>query len=614
MSNYENFKMRINSLFFTKFLIVIGTFLVVTQTYAQDWDEIIKLTASDRAQGANFGYAVSISGDYAIVGAPKDPTDASGGNALQEAGAAYIFRNNGGTWSQVQKIVASDRADYDYFGWAVSISGDYAVVGAYFESQDENGANTVNSAGSAYIFENNGGTWNQVQKIVASDREATDYFGYAVAISGDHIVVGAYSEDHDVAGNTQMPSSGSAYIFRNNAGTWAEVQKIVASDRGPGDYFGYAVAISDDYVIVGAQRESEDVSGGNTLQFSGSAYVFKNNSGTWAEIKKLVANDREFDANFGASVAISGDNAIVGAFKESKDASGGSAITGAGAAYIFSNNSDAWTQTQKLVAGDRSGGDYFGRAVSISDDYVIVGAYLETENAQGQDSLGSAGSAYIYKNNGGTWSQTSKIVASDRGEGDNFGFAVAISPDYVIAGAYRETEDASGSNTITGAGSIYIFEEECVLDNSVTVTGSTITANLSGATYQWVHCDGSNSPVAGETAQSFTPTISGNYAVEITANGCTKVSPCSLIDVLAIGDIENESLSVFPNPNNGVFKVTAANGLENASVEVYSLLGVLVYKNADVSGSSVTIDLKEQNDGVYFLKLNGQSVTKIVKR
>lgn len=610
----ERLKLKMNSLLLVRCMMMIGVFLTVTQVYAQDWDQMIKLTASDRAQGANFGYSISISGDYAIVGAPKDPSDASGGNILDEAGAAYIFKNNAGTWSLAQKIAASDRADYDYFGWSVAMSGDYAVVGAYFESHDATGGNALNSAGSAYIFKNNGGTWTETQKIVASDREANDYFGYSVSIAGDYIIAGAYGEDHNETGGATMSNSGSAYIFKNNGGTWSQVKKIVASDRWPGDYFGYSVAISGDYAIVGANRDSEDASGSNTLQYSGSAYIFKNTSGNWSEIKKIVANDREFDASFGIAVAISGDNAIVGAFKESKDAAGGNAKQGAGAAYVFSNNSDAWTQTQKLVAGDRNGGDYFGRSVSIHNDLVIVGAYLNGTNVLGADNIASAGSAYIYENSGGSWTQTSKIVASDRSADDKFGYAVAISDSYAFAGAYTDTEDASGANAITGAGSIYIYEQGCALDNSVTVTGNTITANLSGGTYQWVDCNNNNAPIAGETAQSFTPTVSGSYAVEITDNGCTKTSACSMIDVVGIGSIETEVFSVYPNPNNGAFTITSTNSLENASVEVYSLLGVKVYQDVNATGTTITIDMKEQNNGVYFVKVNGQTITKVVKR
>ena len=111
------------------------------------------------------------------------------------------------------KIVASDRQVTDYFGYSVAIDGNYAIVGAYLEYHDASGANVITNAGSAYIFERTNGSWSQKQKIVASDRQATDYFGRSVAIDGNYAIVGAYAEDHDVNGGNEVVGAGSAYIF-----------------------------------------------------------------------------------------------------------------------------------------------------------------------------------------------------------------------------------------------------------------------------------------------------------------------------------------------------------------------------------------------------------------
>ncbi|MTI37974.1 FG-GAP repeat protein, partial [Fulvivirga lutimaris] len=351
----------------------------------QNWDEVIKGVASDRAANDNFGYSVSISGDYAIVGAYLESEDASGGNNIASAGSAYIFKKDEGgidNWGQVQKIVASDRGSGDRFGYSVSISGDYAIVGAYSESEDALGGNNAIAAGSAYLFKKDEGgidNWGQVQKIVASDRGSGDRFGYSVSISGDYAIVGAYSEDEDALGGNNAPSAGSAYIFKNINGNWTEVQKIVASDRGSGDRFGYSVSISGDYAIVGAYSESEDALGGNNAIAAGSAYLFKKDEGgidNWGQVQKIVASDRGSGDNFGYSVSISGDYAIVGAYFEDEDALGGNNASGAGSAYIFKKDeTDNWGQVQKIVASDRAKLDNFGFSVSISGDYAIVGAH-----------------------------------------------------------------------------------------------------------------------------------------------------------------------------------------------------------------------------------------------
>ncbi|MEQ8623451.1 MAG: T9SS type A sorting domain-containing protein [Vicingaceae bacterium] len=426
---------------------------------AQNWNQIIKTVPSDRGAADEFGFSVAISGDYAIVGAYLEDEDTTGGNTLSSAGAAYILKNISGTWTEVQKLVPSDRGAADEFGFSVAISGNYAIVGAIGEDEDTTGGNTLSSAGSAYIFRNNLGSWTEVQKLVASDRNFDDGFGYSVAITRDYAIIGARSEDQDTLGRNTIAQAGSAYIFENNTGTWSELQKIVASDRGIFDFFGSSVAISNDYAIVGAIYEDQDTSGGNTLADAGSAYIFKNNSGTWSQAQKLVASDRSSADYFGWSVAISGDFVIVGAIGEDHDTSGANAISDAGSAYIFSFSSGAWHEEQKLVASDRGANDNFGNSVAISGETAIVGAPLEDQDTSGANLLTEAGSAYIFKKSLGAWSEVQKIVASDREANDYFGYAVAISGDYVIVGARLEDEDTTGSNTRNSAGSAYIFNK-----------------------------------------------------------------------------------------------------------------------------------------------------------
>ncbi|MBT7144865.1 MAG: hypothetical protein HN894_16195, partial [Bacteroidetes bacterium] len=454
-----------------------------------DWNQIIKAVASDRAASDYFGYSVSISGEYAIVGAYKEDEDATDGNSISDAGSAYIFKTSdcGASWTQVQKIVASDRAADDHFGYSVSISGDYAIVGAYQEDHDATSSNPMVSAGSAYIFQtyDGGETWTEVQKIVASDRAASDYFGKSVSISGDYAIVGASNEDSDALGGSLMNNTGSAYIFKTIDGgaTWTETKKIVASDRAAEDYFGYSVSISGDFVIVGAYSEDEDASGVNTISSTGSAYIFKTSDGgtTWIETEKIVASDRAANDYFGYSVSISGDYAIVGAYREAEDASGGNTMSTAGSAYIFktSDGGLSWTETEKIVASDRAGSDYFGYSVSISGDYAIVGAYQEDEDAAGGSTKSYAGSAYIFKTSdgGASWTETEKIVASDRAAYDYFGSSVSISGNYAIVGAYREAEDAAGGNTMSLAGSVYIYGGLDTTCDPSSQTESNITAS-----------------------------------------------------------------------------------------------------------------------------------------
>jgi len=444
--------------------------------FGQSWPQINKVVPNLRATEDFFGRSVSIDGDYAIIGADYEDEDANENNTLSSAGAAYIFKNIAGTWTFSQKIVASDRRAYDAFGSSVAISGDYAIVAAAGQDYDANNLNLQYSAGAAYIFYRNSstGVWSQIHKIVPSDRAEYDNFGKSVSISGEYAVVGAYYEDENAVNGETLEGAGSAYIFKNNVGTWSQVQKIVASDRTISDRFGCSVSISGDYIVVGASDEDH---GEPSLAGVGAAYVFKNVSGTWGEVKKITSTDGSADDLFGNSVAISGDYVIVGAYAEDEDASGSNTKSLSGSAYIFTNNLDTWTETQKIVASDRAVNDYFGFSVGISGNYAIVGAFSEDENATGGGTLDLAGSAYVFKNNSGTWSEQQKIVASDRASGDQFGSSVAISGSNLIVGAVYQDKDAAGLNILVSAGASYIFNNPEVLPVDLTSFSANINEN-----------------------------------------------------------------------------------------------------------------------------------------
>ncbi|MDQ3013064.1 MAG: FG-GAP repeat protein, partial [Acidobacteriota bacterium] len=379
---------------------------------ADNWGEVKKLTASDGTTGDYFGVAVAMSADTAIVGAHEDDS---------VKGAAYLFaRNQGGAdnWGEVKKLAASDGVANDTFGVSVALSDDRAIVGAY---QDDS------VKGAAYVFEQNRGgadNWGEVKKLTASDGAANDGFGYSVALSGDTALIGAYGD------NSQ---NGAAYVFKRNQGgadVWGEVKKLTASDGGANDYLGYSVAISGDTAIVGAWGDDGQ---------KGSSYMFASDC-NWAEKHKPVASDGVANDQFGYSVGISGDTVIVGAYQDD---------SGKGSAYIFERNkggADLWGEVKKLIALDGIGNAQFGRSVAISGDTVIAGAW-------GDD--GGKGSAYIFeRNKGGAdfWGEVKKLTASDGEEGDLFGISVAISGDTAIAGAFN---DDVGINR--DQGSAYLF-------------------------------------------------------------------------------------------------------------------------------------------------------------
>ena len=192
------------------------------------------------------------------------------------------------------------------------------------------------------------------QKLTAGDAAAGDQFGRSVGISGDTMVVGADLDDDNAT------STGSAYVFVRSGSTWPEQQKITASDAAEGDEFGEFVAVSEDHLVVGSPQD--DDAGAS----SGSAYMYLRTGSTWDDEQKITASDAAAGDEFGASVAIDGETAVVGAPLADLGAD-------AGAAYVFVLSGGSWTQQAKLTAGDPAVNDQFGTSVAIDGDTVVVG-------------------------------------------------------------------------------------------------------------------------------------------------------------------------------------------------------------------------------------------------
>jgi len=397
-----------------------------------------KLNAFDSIADAQFGNAVAISGDYAIVGVPQDPGGLLDPNL---AGAAYIFRRTGpNTWDAGEKIVAPDQADQDQFGFSVSISGDYAIVGAYLEDPDL-GAGALNQAGSAYIFRRTDtNTWDAGIKIVALDGDSSDRFGRAVAISGDYAIVGAIQEDPNL-GAGEIDDAGAAYIFRRtDTNTWDDGTKLTSLSAEISGKFGNSVAISGDYAVVGAGGETTDgvANSGAAYIFKRTG---DNAWDSVTKIKTPVPSLAAlFGGGIGftfaeSSVAISGDYVLVGASGEEIDGN-----DNIGAAYVFKRTGDnIWDAGVKILAPDGVAGDQFGRSVAISGNTAIVGA--TTADPEGTNNAGAA--YVFQRTDVNAWDAGTKIISLAPENVGLFGISVAISDSTAIVGARGEDFDGN---------------------------------------------------------------------------------------------------------------------------------------------------------------------------
>ena len=399
-----------------------------TLAFAVDWTtgtQQAKLQASNVSSADTFGQSVSMSsdGNLALVGATGEDTTAGG------SGAAYIFTRSSSTWTEQTMLKASDAQANDKFGHSsfLSSDGNTAIIGAYAE--DTGAAN----AGAAYIFTRSGSTWAQQAKITASDKQDGDYFGWSVALSenGNTAIVGAVTED--ARGN----SAGAAYIFTRSGSTWTEQAKILASNGTTSDRFGESVALSSDgnTAFVGARGKYTS---------RGAAYIFTRSGSTWTEEAMILSSNGGASDYFGCSISASGDGntAIIGAqFEDTGD-------TNAGAAYFFTRSGTTWTEEAMIQASDKALSWHFGHSVSMSNDgnTLIVGAeYSRVGGVQ-------TGAAYLFTRDGTTWTEQSKISASDAESGDEFS-RVALSGDGGTAIVGAVGEDTGGGE----AGSAYIL-------------------------------------------------------------------------------------------------------------------------------------------------------------
>jgi uncharacterized repeat protein (TIGR01451 family) len=276
------------------------------------WTQQQELTAGDGAKKDTFGCSVDISGNTLIAGAQGDTFGIE-----PSQGSAYIFTRSGTSWTQAAKFTTDIGGEDVYFGHSASISGDTAIVGAYFETPGPG----MDECGAAYVYFFNGTNWVFQQKLVAPDWEVTAGLGFSVAISGDTAIAGAYADDSGI--NYDL---GSAYIYVRSGGTWTLQQKLVAPDGADYDWFGCSVAINGDLAIAGAQNCDIGI---NANQ--GAAYLFTRSGSTWTQKEKLSASDGASGDTFGFAVSINGDRAMAGAYLADIGTN-----EDQGAAYIYS--------------------------------------------------------------------------------------------------------------------------------------------------------------------------------------------------------------------------------------------------------------------------------------
>ena len=418
--------------------------------------EDVKLVSPQPQEGGWFGTAVSVSGDTLAVGAPHDDAGAgaiyvhvrSGGDwslqatlkspepadgfgaplALSDddlivgvADGAWVFVRAGTTWTPQAKLVTPQGTSP---GDSVAIQGDTAIVGD-LEADGE--------AGAAWFFLRTGTTWHLRAKLVADDAHAHDGFSSALALDGDTLAIGAWQADvgesHDV---------GAIYVFVRTGLAWTQQAKLVKLSAFPGAShgFGLAVALSGGSVVAGESYDSF------AQDFSGAAYVYLREGTTWAQQAKLKAPDPQIVAWFGGAVAIDGDSVVVGSRHADQ----------VGAAYVFGRTGTTWKPQAKLVASDGASGDGLGTDLAISGQTAVVGALQVNTSAE------NTGAAYLYTLPAPpppTWSDLGSALAGSQGLPELTGVG-SLAPGTPVSLTLLDAHPFSTSMLVVGVESLLV--------------------------------------------------------------------------------------------------------------------------------------------------------------
>jgi hypothetical protein len=381
-----------------------------------------KLLAADAAQYNYFGLSVAVRGDTAIVGAYGKS------DLVRNAGAAYAFTRNSGSWTQQARLGTSTPLIDAYLGATVATNGSYTAAGAPYASVG------AQNDGVVYLFSN--ATWQQQTILLPNDPDSLSQFGNALAINDNTLFVGAPM--HDSFG----VNAGAVYVFTFDGVSWVQQQKLIGVDTAPGDRFGSALALNDGWLAVSAPLHSSPGSPG------GAVYLFEFDGVSWVQRYKVGAPDTIAGDRFGSAIALDDGWLAVGVPLHRFVGSA------SGAVYLFEFNGTAWVQRQKFVASDTAGSDQFGSALALENRRLVVGAPLHNSNGP------ASGAVYIFERATTTWIERAKLIGSDTNAGDRLGGSISIDGNTILVGAYGDT--AAGPAT----GAAYVFVE---------VTGSEVT-------------------------------------------------------------------------------------------------------------------------------------------
>ena len=410
--------------------------------------EADRLVAYDGDNREHFGFAVAVDGNTLAVGSSHATVGSE-----RDQGAVYVYVRSGGEWTLQSKLTAGDGAADDRFGYAVALRGDLLVASAPYHDREH---------GAVYAFRRTGSYWTQDPRITGRKSDDGDRFGWALDLSGATLAVSSPYED--LQNDTD---AGVVHLFTDTPdpgggpSSWTEAARLTPSDPDSDDNFGFSIALDGARLLVGAP--SRDA----TAEDDGAVYAFARSDAVWSERERLTAPTPAAGEQFGAAVALDGDDAVVGA--PGRDGAG----RDEGAAFAFAYAAGGWTHAQTLTipAGEEHNDAEFGAAVALDAGTLAVGA------PRNPSPEGNQGLVYAFSGDDGAWAPPQTLIADDASRGARVGAAVAVSGATIVAGAPDDDISTGARLTHPMQGSVTAWDEFVAADDAYT-TGQGVPLNV----------------------------------------------------------------------------------------------------------------------------------------
>jgi Secretion system C-terminal sorting domain/FG-GAP repeat len=609
---------------YIKQMLILAMMLMVSTIVNAQWGQIG--ADIDGETGDRSGHSVSLSADGSMVAIGASY---SGNNT----GRVRIYRDSSSTWVQVGADLNGEALG-DEFGHSVSLSADGLVVAIGAPVNNGNGS----AAGHVRIYRDSSSTWVQIGDDIDGEA-ADDWSGYSVSLSIDGSVVAIGASCNDGNGSY----AGHVRVYENILGTWTQIGVDIDGEAA-NDGSGASVSLSADGSVVAIGAYQNSGYNGDSI-WSGHVRVYQNIAGTWTQIGSDIDGEAAYNYS-GRSVSLSADGSMVAIGSRRNDGNG----TNAGHVRVYQYNAGSW-QLGAEIDGEAIS-DYSGHSVSLSADGLVVaigapyndgnGSYaghvrvyegclmtFSTMTLTACDSLvWIDGNTYYTDNNTATQTLTNAVGCDSivslnlTVNYTNTGIDTVTACSSLLSPSGNQTWSTTGTYidtipNVAGCDSVITIDFTIIpLEVPVTIAvipnGITLSSLLTGISYQWIDCDNNNLPITGETNQSFTPTVNGNYAVNIDDGTCVGTSICYLVTGLGINDnVAGSAIVVYPNPTKGNITIECE-GMER--VEFIDVAGNLVYELL-VSSDVLDIDISAFSSGVYFVRVmteDGVGVERII--